>query len=744
MASANDFVLEFYKRLIFRSMPIEQFVQYCDYVKKNDMGGNMKNWASQFLEKDDAGQYKTNAGLYVPKDLPNPDAGEYELTDAEWLKLYWAFNNTFQTMAAKQSSFKYNKKATDFLNKYFGDTGKTFSYTNANAAADAKITELYELLKKYDDKIKPYLSNFFTDDFSFQDLMDGIKSKKYNKDLKFRRTMINIAESLAYDTQLPANSVIYSVVHRQLDFRAISNGFDTVSPNSAKMGRFKLEYSDLLKELYTNSKAFEVFQANDSSKISSSLNEAKEFLDYGNTDSKSYVPPKRTDELTLPQRISKWWDNTYENYLDKYVKLRGDRLYFSPSAKNIVKAITKENIKPTDGLEKVLASASNITKFLKDKSPTATEHFDWFIKTLNGLKNTMPKSFAGALKNGNQMRAIVSELIMSAIRGGGKMDEAKTAMEVLSVIKYGYTTSKIMNVFNKSDLTIFSDPGLSWNKSSEAVKFITTAMDKTIKVAFQAIGYGITIAGNAIRLSGSKFKHNKNRTDSARQTLIAERNAEHAKINANIKKYKDAKQATKDELDALSASGITEATLNADIKSNSDLLETIQNDMNKIRHEIGNAISGLSDDEQAELAQWLLQTEDINDTTPAPTVSDATVNGYLKNFTDQRKLYQDVQNDIKTKEQKRQELIDKAQAITEYDEMINNADEQLKNWDDEKQKQYDELKAYWDFLETGRNTHTGKMYSWLPRSAEKNQKIFDKRKAEMWKNYFKDYYARAA
>lgn len=33
-AKINDFLLEYYKRLIFNSMPIEQFVQYCDYVKK--------------------------------------------------------------------------------------------------------------------------------------------------------------------------------------------------------------------------------------------------------------------------------------------------------------------------------------------------------------------------------------------------------------------------------------------------------------------------------------------------------------------------------------------------------------------------------------------------------------------------------------------------------------------------------------------------------------------------------------
>ena len=33
--------------------------------------------------------------------------------------------------------------------------------------------------------------------------------------------------------------------------------------------------------------------------------------------------------------------------------------------------------------------------------------------------------------------------------------------------------------------------------------------------------------------------------------------------------------------------------------------------------------------------------------------------------------------------------------------------------------------AYWDFLETGRNTHTGNLYSWGLGSAKKKQKNFN-------------------
>ena len=102
------------------------------------------------------------------------------------------------------------------------------------------------------------------------------------------------------------------------------------------------------------------------------------------------------------------------------------------------------------------------------------------------------------------MKALIRELIIKAVREN-KIDEAKTAMEVLSVIKYGYTTSKIMDAIRKEPLSIFSDKGLSWNKN-EGMQFVTNALDRSIKYAFTSLGYGITFVGNAIRLSGSKIK----------------------------------------------------------------------------------------------------------------------------------------------------------------------------------------------------------------------------------------------
>ena len=63
MAKMDEFLLEYYRRLIFQRMPIEQFVQFCEYVDKGELVGNRKDWANNLLEKDADGNYvKNNSG----------------------------------------------------------------------------------------------------------------------------------------------------------------------------------------------------------------------------------------------------------------------------------------------------------------------------------------------------------------------------------------------------------------------------------------------------------------------------------------------------------------------------------------------------------------------------------------------------------------------------------------------------------------------------------------------------------
>lgn len=796
----DDFLLEYYRRLHFRNMPIEQFVQYCSYVGDKDYNGNMKEWAETLLEKDLAtGELIKQGKLYVAKSLPDPEenGGEWELSDDEWKKLYKAFQGTFRTMDANKNSFKYNDKANKFLEQYFGDSTKLFSHPTASPEAEAQIQLLLALLND-NPGIEQRLQGYWDDDFSWKDLKDGLASKKYNTNPKFfkklQRITGQIASDLTYDMDFRSN---LKNLPNNLDLYAINSPdrFETADINPGKLDAFKMQYADLLKELYKNSKVYEAFSANDSSKISKKLEEAKSRIKYEDKQSDDYVPPKREDELSLQDRVHEWWDTTYSEYLEKYVKLRGDRLYFSPQAKNIVAAIDKVKIKPTDGLTKVVKSANDIKD--KIKSATARKHFDWFAKTMGELSSTMPKAFEGALRNGRQLRAIIEEMIMIAVHDG-KVDEAKTAMEVLSVIKYGYTTSKIMDILGKEKLNIFSDGKLSWNKN-EGMKFVTTALDKSIKTAFMGIGYGITMVGNAINLSGSKFKGHRGRLESAQasweqQTLTTHQNIQDQQDQDTL--TRDSNQQTLDDMNTLL--GINDTNIDTHrqnfaqaqqreqnyntllqraYEKQAELPQKIQaanNELTQLRSaetQINNALT------QAGARITWLSSEIVNPATPPANI--ATYQNelnYLQNaqiphlqnqlaqitnqindktseitrmsnsLSNMPNVIQRIDDSIRQQATRNQRTeiqlntwTDAQDTVKFLTERINKRDEVLREWDDNHKDKYKELMAYWDMLETGRNTHTGAMYSWMPKNKKDAQSDFNGEKSTIISDYLSNY-----
>ena len=194
-----------------------------------------------------------------------------------------------------------------------------------------------------------------------------------------------------------------------------------------------------------------------------------------------------------------------------------DRIFFNVYAKNIFDAIDglkDPEVKPTDGIDALINHpklGDTITN-LKTKSPTASAHLDWFAKTMKALSKSIPDAYSGALRNGDQMNHLVSEMATIAInqvKDGSDKDaikKAKTAMEVLMTMRYGLFTSRTMNAINDTDLNTISDKDLSWNKH-EGVQFVTKAFDKTLKFGIQVVGYAATAAVNMYRRKGTAFNH---------------------------------------------------------------------------------------------------------------------------------------------------------------------------------------------------------------------------------------------
>ena len=824
--SMKDFLLQYYMQRRFNNMPPEVFAKYEDYLKgndgKGDFRGNMKEWRDKLMHEQPAG-----SGKYVQNDLPDPNGADFHLTDDEWKKLYKAFRDAFRSMSASRDDFKENKDAIAFLDEYFGGAAThMFSNAVADDAIEPLLANLAQILSANPDL--EYLLGGYLGDMSYSDFVSGVKNKKYNKDTKFQGVLKNVVGYLHYMKQQQANGYgaeefqQFAPAFASLDLKAIKDGFEDKVPD-AKLNAFKRDYGNLLNSV-EKKKINEVFKNHDGGKITGQIEAAKSKVAYDDKESKDYVPPKRDDELTPLQQMRRWAGNTWDDVLGKYFSAHGNRVYFSPSARLIVQAIDSAKIKPTDGIDKVLSSAGDIKKGLQYKSPTATEHFDWFTKTLTELKATMPKAFAGALKNGSQLKAIVAEMITMAVRDG-KVEHAKTALEVLSVIKYGYTTSKIMDAMRQEELKIFSDGGLSWNKN-QGMQFVTTALDKSIKAAFIGVGYGITMVGNAWRLNGSKFNGRRGRLKEDQERWAAQNAADKAAATArrNSENAADitARQPFENELTRLNRAGINDGTLAAKqaevdrrtqraevrrqrlerrkaspryvnavekvtkVDTLNDELEQLASELLRLRGEVtalqndiaaldtrlndpatyagmpapaANALAASIAQEKrakenelatktttvtnkmneaaAKSAEYQTETGQTWRTGIAATPAGhgagyASAKSVVDAVTRQEALNQRYEDTTSRQKEKIEQFKDAKSALDEINGRIDKRNQEIDQWDDKHKDQYMELMAYWDMLESGRDSHTGSMYKWgLLRSNKHSQKQFDKKKGNI-------------
>lgn len=759
----DDFLLEYFRRLHFSKMPMEQFSRFCDYAKANngkgDFAGNMKKW-TDLLEKDADGKYVFDAFGIKKKEQLNP---ETDLSPEEWHKLYKAFETAFRGMDANRKSFKYNDKATTFLDEYFGSM---FQHPTASAEAEAQIANLRNLLESHRDELS-YILGSYLGDLSYDDLLKGIDEKKYNSNPEFKGKVASSAQVVLYHVNSNAETRQALGLKAAPDFSAITDEEKFEVKNYMEkynIEMFKSDLPNLLNTLYSNGKVFEVFSQYDKNKISKPLNEARENMQYDKSDSKDYIPPKAEEELSIPERISKWWGNTYSENFEKIQKV-GDRVFKSPQAKLICEAIDKEKIKPSDGLKKIIDSAEKIKGRIKAKSNTASEHFDWMIKTLKTLDSdgNLNKTFEGALRNGGKLRKLVTEIIIKALEANPpKKAEAQTAMEVLSVIKYGLTTSKVMDAFNSSDFSIFSDKNLSWNKNA-GVQFVTNALDKSLKFTFKVLGYGLTAAGNLVRSRGRKFNGNSKEL----KTMIERDKAAHEAKRTGMENRLAAYDT---QIAALEAE--TSGARRHNTTRTSNVITALQDELNKLSEECdiwgldpetGEASTEEVDQIKEIVAKLQKQAQvlthggaeqsridEANDQlNQAQTALAETQARYAEQKIHENELKPKIAATRKKLEKAQDRLQKKQEQITKFNQATSTLEamkeerdalqEKINNIDDSKQSDFADLMAYWDKLETGRTFHTGSQYKWTWRSKKTHQADYDKVKDTEFDDYIKAY-----
>ena len=542
----EDFLKRYFTQLRFNEMPVEVRARFDGY-KEDELDGHMKKWRKTLMHRDGSGEL-------VENDLPDFST----MDEAELKKLYKKFRAAFIKLEqdkdknANEYDFDVqNTAANDFLKKYFTDI-KAVKPVELEITPEAQdeIENLKKLLNGENlDATEPTdqeqktanisAIKIFLKDKNLLDLSalkKGLEEKKYETDTDFRNKLIDTAEYINAAT-IEGYAIYNPIIATQMGKKSVNNivdGFVEKDVSDKDLDAFKGALPDMLHTLATKDKVRNAFGV---SEVTNAYDKAKQQVAYDDTNSKDYVPPKHEDKLNPYQRFQKQVGKNYKEHLKGY--FGGQRIYHTKTAKSIVEAITKANIKPTSGLDEILKQSKEISEHI---TPQARGHFKWMTETLTELQknSTSENMFKKALKSGASMRALVEELIVKAVEQG-KLDEAETAMEVLSTIRYGYTTSKTLDALRNEDFTLFSGSDLSWNKN-EAMQVLTKAMDKGIKWAFLSVGYVAKGLVHGYNMTQIKFGKNtpkrlqkpmEHAIKNQRQDLEKEKSALDAGINSN-------------------------------------------------------------------------------------------------------------------------------------------------------------------------------------------------------------------
>lgn len=271
----------------------------------------------------------------------------------------------------------------------------------------------------------------------------------------------------------------------------------------ASLNTFESELPKLCNKLITDDKLRDKFAEKDSEgDITKWINKGISETNYKDGD--HALTPKYSDRKTFWNRAQ---DNIKDWYVDTIGKLNNKhtRHIYSTEARFIVPELIEKGVKPTDGTQKILDTFDAIN----GKLPNPVQ------KKLKWIKETMTKMsgtdfFKDALKDGDQMRQLIQEIVKAAAHDD-KKEEAKVALEMLAVMRYTITTSSIRDKLNKTPLNLFSDSKLSWNKGAMAE--VTKVLDKTIHTMMMGAFELGNMAKNAIKENGVKFKEGTARLD---------------------------------------------------------------------------------------------------------------------------------------------------------------------------------------------------------------------------------------
>ena len=469
MAEFEKFIHDLAFQLNLSRMDDAQRARLEDYKKKNTATKDQNTWDPKAA-------------------LPDPTASEYDInTPDDWQKLYEGFQNVLYSLnSERKGATRYHEDVEKFLDKFYG-VGKCIAPFEVSSDITSILTPARATaFATYLNTIRAHLEANDIPSTSTDKLIKKLNDGSFKTDKKALDILRAVCARIIYDSATLPKPLPLTPIQINTLYEKNGQG----KPATAdELDNFRANYAELVKTLITNPEVFKAFSDKDDSKlISYSIDQALNQSNYTNPDNKNFLPPLYKDRKRFfdraKEKINKWG----KDYFGRW-RSRHERHIYSTNASYIVSGIIDNEIRPIDGLGKILENADKIKSKL---APKAKTQFDYFVKVLNKLSKT--KAFAEATKDGDQMRYLVQEIIKDAVHND-KVEEAKTVLETLAMVRYGAMTSSVRDKLKEAtkDFTLFGDENLSFNKKNEGLKFVQGVKfkngTKRIKDAMGSIEY---------------------------------------------------------------------------------------------------------------------------------------------------------------------------------------------------------------------------------------------------------------
>lgn len=495
--------------------------------------------------KEQIGALDPTTGLY--KGGWNPDAAlpdgthvDHDMDDAAWEKLYMQVQKTLLALKNDPKLLAENSDAKKLVDDFYGAAKIIKDYTPSTIAVNrlmvggAPSPDAITWAAYLDDpNIKVFLEDSidtdeqdkvisalrtgsFTSDLAVCKKIRHVSAIIYNAIISTPRTLPTTPPAPAFITARPYSFLmdIYNNITQQekpvdADRDAFRNAVQTND-----------QTNNIFLRLVQKAKALEAFDAKDESGVANAIAVGLKEKNY--KEGKYELTPMDEHSYNVFQKAGNKINHIKNDMLGK-LTMRHKRhpYYMDETAKPIMESLlVKRKFDITKGLDEFLKQTDAISGDLKGgdaPAPKAVPHFEWFTKTLKEISKVLPKEFAGALKDTNNLNAVVQAIIERGV-DDGKIEEAQTALECLSQMRYGYTTSGTKNKLKAVPVNILGDKGLSFN-SNQAIHMITKSLDKTMHAGIM-LGANLVAVGRAIyQKKNLKFKSG---TESVKRMIQAD------------------------------------------------------------------------------------------------------------------------------------------------------------------------------------------------------------------------------